>query len=406
MGSEQVESPRRILLINQYFPPDAAATAHLLGDLAADLHQHHEVWVVAGRPSYNPTAELQTPAGVHVRRVRSTSFGRSSMLGRLANYLSFFLAAAVDAMRAPRPDVVVAFTDPPVIGLLGAVVATLRRRQFVYVCWDIFPDVGVALGRLNRPLLVGCWRLLNRIVRARADRIVAVGRDMRAKLEGEGVDGRKIAVIPHWADGTRPSREDVDAAREENNWNGSFVVMHAGNLGLAQNLDALIAVADRLRDDERITFALMGDGAARRQLERSAGQRRLSNVEFLPYRPKREALATLAAADLHVVSLAKGLKGSVVASKVYGVLALGKPFIAAVEDESEIALLAAETGAGLRVDPSDIDGMAAAIRQFADGTRDADAAGARGRRAFEDGYRREHGTKRYRETIESILSQP
>ena len=398
-------SQRRILLINQYFPPDASATAHLLGELAEDLQQHHEVWVVAGRPSYNPSAGTRAPRGVHVRRVRSTSFCRSSMLGRLANYLSFFLVAAVDALRTPRPDVIVAFTDPPVIGLLGAAVATLRRRPFVYVCWDIFPDVGLALGRLNRPGLVAGWRLLNRIVRARADRIVAVGRDMRAKLEHEGVDGGKIVVIPHWPDGTRPSREEIDAARDENGWNGTFIVMHAGNVGLAQNLDALIAAADELRNDPRISFTVMGDGAARQRLMQDAEARGLPNVQFLPYRPKWEALATLAAADLHVVSLARGLKGSVVASKVYGLLALGKPFVAAVEDGSEIALLVEETGAGVRVEPSDTAAMARCIQGFAYGDLAAGEAGTRGRSAFENNYRREHGTSRYRETIEGLLDE-
>lgn len=327
------------------------------------------------------------------------------MLGRLTNYLSFFVAAAVDAMRTPRPDVIIAFTDPPVIGLLGASVATLRRRPFVYVCWDIFPDVGLALGRLDRPVLVAGWRLLNRIVRARADRIVAVGRDMRAKLEQEGVDGRKIVVIPHWADATRPSQTEIEAAIDENRWNGSFVVMHAGNLGLAQNLDALIDAADQVRTDRRVKFVLMGDGAARRHLEQTAEQRGLDNVDFLPYRPKSKALATLAAADLHVVSLAKGLKGSVVASKVYGVLALGKPFIAAVEDESEIALLIGETGAGVRVDPSDATAMAQCIREFAGGELDAAELGARGRSAFEQHYRREDGTRRYLQAIESLLPE-
>ena len=406
MRSEDVTPRRRLLLINQYFPPDASATAHLLGELAADLAEHHEVWVVAGQPSYNATAGDTAPAGVHLRRVRSTSFDRTSMLGRLANYVSFFAVAAVDAMHAPRPDVVVAFTDPPVIGALGAAVATLRRRPFVYVCWDIFPDVGLALGRLDRPALVACWRLLNRVVRARAHRIVAVGRDMKEKLENEGVESSKIRVIPHWADGTVPSPEEVEAARDENNWNGSFVVMHAGNIGLAQNLEALIMAADHLRDDPRVRFAVMGDGAARRRLEHEAESRGLSNVEFLPYRPKREALATLAAADLHLVSLARGLKGSVVASKVYGVLALGKPFVAAVEEESEIAFLVAETGAGVRVEPSDAAALARRITEFAHGEFDVREAGARGRSAFETSYRRELATRRYRQAIEGVLREP
>jgi len=128
------DSRRRLLLLNQYFPPDASATAHLLGELASDLAERHETWVVAGRPSYNPAAGAQPPEGVRVLRARSTRFDRSTMAGRLANYISFVVGAAVNAIRMPRPDVIVAFTDPPVIGLLGAALAALRRRPFVYVC--------------------------------------------------------------------------------------------------------------------------------------------------------------------------------------------------------------------------------------------------------------------------------
>ncbi|MDQ3648287.1 MAG: glycosyltransferase family 4 protein [Actinomycetota bacterium] len=403
MGAEQSRERKRLLLVNQYFPPDASATAHLLGEIAGDLAELHEVWVVAGRPSYNPSAGPPPPAGIHVVRVRSTGFPRSSMAGRLVNYVSFFVGAAVNAFRVPRPDVVLTFTDPPVIGLLGAAVAALSRRPFVYVCWDIFPDVAVALGRLDRPVLVTAWRLANRVIRSRADRVVAVGRDMRAKLEEEGVERKKIVVIPHWADATLPPGAEVEAARRDQGWEGSFVVMHAGNVGLAQNLDSLIAASDRLRDDPRIRVVIVGDGATRDRLMRDARARGLSNVQFLPYRPKKEALATLAAADLHVVSLARGLKGSVVASKVYGVLALGKPFVAAVEDGSEIALLIGETGAGVRAEPSDAEALDRHIRDFADGVLDRNELGARGRREFERRYRREHGTRLYRQAVQDLL---
>ena len=394
---------KRLLLINQYFPPDASATAHLLGELTADLAEHHEVWVTAGRPSYSPGSGAPPPPSVHVRRVRSTRFDRSRMGGRLTNYLTFFVGAAVHAMRVPRPDVVVAFTDPPVIGLLGAAVASLRRRPFVYVCWDIFPDVAVALGKLDRPAVVVLWRLLNRLIRTRADCIVAVGRDMREKLEREGVDKSKIVVIPHWADSTLPEDAEVEAARRDHGWEDAFVIMHAGNQGLAQNLHALVVAADQLRNHHKLRFVFLGDGAARKQLQHAASARGLENIEFLPYRPKKQALETLAAADLHVISLAPGLKGSVVASKTYGILALGRPFIAAVEDGSEIARLVEETGAGVRVEPSDSDELSARIQQFAEGELEGATMGSRGRTAFEAGYTRQHGTSRYRKAIEDLL---
>jgi colanic acid biosynthesis glycosyl transferase WcaI len=392
----------RVLFLNQYYPPDVSATAYLLGELTEDLAQDHEIRVLAGRPSYSSLAGAFEPAGVDVEHAWSTTFDRASMAGRLLNYASFMATAVVKTVRAPRPEVVLAFTDPPVIGIVGMLAAARHHAKFVYGCWDIFPDVGVAVGRLDNPLLVSAWRRLNRVLRARADRVVAVGRDMCEKLESEGVPRDKIAVIPHWASGRVPTADQVQEARAKLGWDGRFVVMHAGNVGLPQNLGTLIRAADRLRDREAILFVVLGDGAAKAGLEHEVSRRRLDNVEFKPYRPRDDVEPLLDAADLHLVSLAAGLKGAVVASKVYGILAAGRPFVAAVDDGSEIARMVEESGAGVRVDPGDGNALALSITEFLDGTRDGEEAGRRGRREFEAKYTRAHAVERYRRLLEAV----
>ncbi|HEV8421416.1 MAG TPA: glycosyltransferase WbuB, partial [Actinomycetota bacterium] len=113
----------RILFVNQYFPPDATNTAYLLGELCEDLARNHDVWVLAGRPSYSPEASTYRPRGVHVRHAWSTTFGRAGMAGRMLNYGSYLASALLSALRVPRPDVVVALTDPPVIGAIGLMAA-------------------------------------------------------------------------------------------------------------------------------------------------------------------------------------------------------------------------------------------------------------------------------------------
>src|SRR5919198_1157080 len=240
----------RVLFVNQYFPPDASATAYLLGELSEDLAQDHDVWVVAGRPSYNPEGSTFTPRGPHVIRTWSAAFSRRAGIpGRAANYLTFLITSLAGAMRAPRPDVVVAMTDPPFIGLIGLVVSRLRRRPFVYVCHDIFPDVGIALKRVDNPLTVWLLRTLNRTLRRGADRMVAIGRDMEQKLMAEGVPRDKVAFIPNWADDPPQGGGDPLEVRRKLGWDGKFVLLHAGNVGLAQNLEIAIEAADLLRDD-------------------------------------------------------------------------------------------------------------------------------------------------------------
>jgi colanic acid biosynthesis glycosyl transferase WcaI len=396
----------RVLFVNQYFPPDASATAYLLGELSEDLARCHEVWVVAGRPSYNPESGSFAPKGVHVVRSWSTTFARGGMIGRLCNYGTYVLSSAFESLRAPRPDVVVAMTDPPIVGLVGLLAARRHRAPFVYVCQDIFPDVGIALKRMDAPFAVWAWRRLNRLLRGGAARVVAIGRDMAEVLRSEGVPQEKIVVLPNWANDARPAETAIAEARRSAGWDGRFVVMHGGNIGLAQRLDVVVEAADLLRDRDDIRFAFLGDGAARRSLQHEAERLGLSNIEFLPYRPKADAQATLAAADLHLISLAPGLLGCVVPSKLYGILALGRPFVAAVEHGSEIDRVCDETRAGVRTEPGDAKGMAIAISEFADGIQDGAAAGARGRTEFVARYERSMATAGYLRLMESLSGGP
>lgn len=392
----------RILFVNQYFPPDTSATAYLLGELTEDLAESHEVWVVAGRPSYDPDVSTFEPRSVHLSRTWSTRFPRASLAGRAANYGTFLVTALVRSLRGPRPDVVVAMTDPPVIGLVGMLAARRHRAPFVYVCQDIFPDVGVALGRVDNPIAVRSWSSLNTLLRRAARRVVAVGRDMMEKLRAEGVPPDKIRLLPNWGDGPSPDL-DVAAVREQMGWRGKRVVMHAGNLGLAQNLEIVLDAAGLLRDETpEVRFVFMGDGALRPSLEERIEREGVGNVTFLPHVPKEEAQRLMASADLHIVSLAPGLWGCVVPSKVYGIMAAGRPFVAAVDPGSEPALLAEEHGCGLAVEPGDAPALAEAIRRARD--LPLDDMGRRGREAFERLYDRPIATAAYCRLLEEVVN--
>jgi putative colanic acid biosynthesis glycosyltransferase WcaI len=272
----------RILVVNLYFPPDSAASAYILGELTEDLAREHEVWVVAGRPSYNPEAATYRPRGVRVLRTPSTAFSRVSIPGRLANYLSFTLMAAVRACLVPRPDVVVTMTDPPVVGLIGVLASARHRRPFVQICHDVYPDIAVALGKLRNRWGARAWQVLNRVVRGRARRIIVVGRDMADKLAREGVEAGKLRYIPTWANDQPLDDGSVGRMRETMGWGDAFVVMHAGNMGLAQNLEVVVEAAERLRGREDIRLVFLGDGAAKPRLAEAAQRRGLRNLDFLP----------------------------------------------------------------------------------------------------------------------------
>lgn len=146
----------RILILNEYYPPDTSATAKMASIVAEALAQSHDVTVVAGRPSYDPDEKYpwqllrsEVRNGVTVERVGSTASPRHKMRRRVSNYLSY-LALAVPRALALRPDVVMAMTDPPIAGLAGALVARLSGRPFVYNIRDLYPDMAVG-GDIVRP---------------------------------------------------------------------------------------------------------------------------------------------------------------------------------------------------------------------------------------------------------------
>jgi len=219
----------KVLLINQYFPPDASGSAYILGELAEDLAQNNSVHVIAGRPSYSSAASAFEPQGVRLTTAASTTFGRGNLAGRVINYASFIASAALRTVRAPRPDVVVTMTDPPFAGLLGVIGALWHRRPFVLLCHDVYPDIAIALGVLRPGPLPRIWRGLNKVIRGVASRIVVVGRDMGDKLAADGVPRSKLEFIPTWAPDDLPGADERAAIRAAEQWEDRFIVMHAGN---------------------------------------------------------------------------------------------------------------------------------------------------------------------------------
>jgi colanic acid biosynthesis glycosyl transferase WcaI len=369
----------RILVLNQYYWPGVEATAHLLGELCEALADEFEVTVVTGTVE-GASAGRSERAGVEIVRVASTAFDRSKLTLRAVNYLSYLGLSFVEGLRARPPDAVLCMTDPPVIADVAFVLARRFRAPLVVVTQDVFPEVAVALRRLDNAPLVAALRLATRLYLKRADRIVAIGDTMRERLVAKGAPRERIAVIPNWVDTSamQPHPRDNGWAREQG-LDGSFVVMHSGNIGHAQDLDSLIRAATFLRDLDNLRIVLIGGGARRLELKALARKLEVDQVVFKGYQPRAVLAESLSAADVHVVGLARGLAGYVVPSRLYGVLAVARPVIAAAEAESETAAVVRETGCGVVVPPARPELLARAIRRAYDGELDLEAMGQRGR---------------------------
>jgi glycosyltransferase involved in cell wall biosynthesis len=298
--------------------------------------------------------------------------------------------------------VIVVETDPPLLGALGALLKAWHRCALVFYLQDLFPEVGLATGKLKPGLLTALLHRATQLGLRRADRVVVLGEDMRRRVLARGIDAAKIVVIPNWID-TRLVRPAADTLRKAWELNGEFAVMYSGNLGLSQGLDHVLEAA-RLMRGEPVMFLFVGEGAAKGRLEARAAEWKLPNVRFLPYQPRERLSASLGTADLHLVPLQRGLTGCIVPSKLYGILAAARPYVAAVEEDSEVARVTRENATGLLVEPDDPGRLVGAVR-WAMANRDELAEmGRRGRQLAEAEYDRRRAVASFEAVLRQAVS--
>lgn len=395
----------RILVLNRSFWPDPEATGQLLTELCEDLAREHDVTVIAG-PSYHvatPGRGLlnhETLGKVTIVRTWGTTLPKATLIARLVNLATYYLLAVVAALGQRRPDVVIAETDPPLLGVLGAVLAARWRCPFVYYCQDLYPDIARATGGLRSSILLTMLDRASRFAYARADRIVVLGRDMRRRLITKGVDADQVAVVPNWADCEQLRPVATSVFRRA--LGDVFVAMYSGNLGLSQELDVVLDAAHQLREEPGILFVLIGEGARKSQLVEKARAIGLENVRFLPYAPRERLAESLSAADIHLIPLQRGAAGCLVPSKVYGILAVGRPFVAMMEEDSEVAMIAREHGVGIVVPPGDAAALAAVVRELAGNRKHLVEMGTCARALAERKFDRRTATRDFARILEAV----
>ncbi len=222
-----------------------------------------------------------------------------------------------------------------------------------------------------------------RCILKNADRVVVLGDDMRRRVLAKGYQHpERIHVIPNWVDTTRiRPQTGVNQFREEHQLSGCFVAMFSGNLGLSQRLENVLTVAGQFADNDNVRFLFVGEGAAKASLMEQAKAQKLVNTLFLPYQPKESLSVSLSAADVHLVPLQAGVAGLIVPSKVYGIMAAGRPLITAIEEDSHPAQIVREYQCGLRVDPDSPAELRKAIAWAIDHPEELREMGQRGREA-------------------------
>lgn len=394
----------QLLILGPHFAPDTAPTGTVLTTIVEGLADRgHRLHVVTALPWYREHA-IEPGWGGKLVRHEGVAWGRITRLhpfptdkrnipARALAFGGFTVEAAVAAAlsRAGRPDAVLAMSPPLTLGLAGAAVARLRRAPFVFNIQDVFPDAAVETGALTNPKVIAAAERLERLSYQAADAVTVLSDDLRdnlvAKLAGRrrGEAG-KIRVIPNFVDLERITPGPTDGPyRRELGLVGKTVVLYAGNVGFSQSLDLVVHAARTFaaagRDD--VVFLVNGSGSARPDLEREAAG--LPNLRFGDFQPADRLADVLAAGDVHLVPLKRGLARASVPSKLYSILAAGRPVLAAVDEGTEVARTVEAAGAGVAVPPDDPAAFVAGLERLLADPAEARAMGARGR-TFVEGW--------------------
>lgn len=405
----------RIVFFSHYYPPEVNAPA-------SRTSEHCREWVKAGHEVTVVTCAPNHPAGRLYDGYRNRLFGRESIDGvevirvwtfiaanegfllRTLNYLSYMLSASLALPRLQRPDVVVSTSPQFFCGLTGLIARTMRRVPWVLEIRDLWPESIVTVGAMRKGLVTRALEVLERVAYRKADRIVSVTDSfvphIAARCQGAG----KIAVVKNGVDLSLfrrgASGEDV---KRKLGLGGSFVAAYVGTHGMAHGLDTVLDAASLLRDDRRIGFLLVGDGAERERLAGRAAVLKIDNLRIVGQLPKSEMPGIWAATDVSMILLRQSdTFKKVLPSKMFEAMAMECPIVLGVEGEARELLEAAD--AGIAITPESAEELAAAVTRLADDRELGARLGASGCRHVREHYDRAKLAMKYIEVLEEAVA--
>jgi glycosyltransferase involved in cell wall biosynthesis len=378
----------RILFVNQFYWPDAAATSQLLTDVTRALaDEGHEVVVMCGQTGYATVDIMDQPPPVTIRRIWCAPYMKGK-IGRALSYVSFLSGCLWGGLWVKKPDLIVTMTTPPVLSVVGAILQRKHRAKHYIWVMDLFPEalVDVGLFPAHSPL-VRILHFISDWSYRKADGMIALGECMRRRLAERKIPAEKLHVAENWADGT----EIFPIDRERT---GPLRITYSGNLGLSHDLDTILSAIKALRDDERFHFCFIGGGQRQKAAQEICAAESVRNVSFRAYCPRTRLAESLSEMDIGLVTQRPTSAGSVVPSKVYGLMAAGKPILYIGPRTTTPFWIIERFRCGWQIDCEDATGLVALLNELEAHPEMVAAAGERAREAFLKYYDRPQGVAR------------
>ena len=410
---------KRLLVYAHYYYPDVASTGQILAELCEGLIKDFEITVICVVPSYTGKIDEQYKKqrfyfenhnGVKIVRVRVPEFDKTNKLSRIKNISCYFINSILATFKVGKQDLVYSISQPPILGgILGMIGKIIKRAKFVYNIQDFNPEQVEVVGFSKSPMLIKLAKMFDKFSCKCSDCVIIVGRDMQKNLE-QRFKGKKVpnnVVINNWINEEEiyplaSEHERVQQFKEQYGLQDKFVIMYSGNIGLYYDLENIIKVIAEFKEREDVVFAFVGDGTVKKQIEEYSTANRLTNVIFIPYQRKEDLIYSLNAADVHLVTNQKGIKGVSVPSKIYGVMATGKAILGVLEKGSEAELLISNSQCGITVEPQDYDEIKKAIDSLLQQKQQMAQIGIRGRAYLDKHLKKEISVNKYAETLKSL----
>lgn len=389
----------RITLLNQFFWPDTSATSQILSDTARFLVEEHEITVIcSGNGAAIANGDGHFAEGVSIIRTPAAGFNHRAMR-RISSYLSYLAGSLFGGLRSERADVYVTLTTPPVLSLVGSLLSTLRRSNHVIWEMDVYPDIATDIrylkpgGMLDRISGVALdWS------RRRASAIIVLGHDMKTRLQARGIPESQIYVVENWADGNEIQPMHFP--------DGPLVIHYSGNLGLAHETKTIQGVITRLANHPDFQFVFAGGGPRRSALEDFCRSQGIRNVDFRTFCKRSELGGSLAEGHVGLVTQLPQTVGSVVPSKIYGIMAAGRPLLFIGPAGATPARHIRRFQCGWHIESGDVDGLESLLTELSDNRHLLSEAGSRARQAFESEFDSPLGLAAIKSVIErSVFSQ-
>jgi Glycosyltransferase len=404
----------RIWIISELYYPEETSTGYFLTRIAEGLAAQFSVGVLCSQPTYSSRGRRalsdETHNGVKIHRCWSTTFNKDVLTLRLVNIATIALSIFLNGLRRFRSgDCVIVVTNPPLLPFAVLLASRLCGSRCCLLIHDVYPEVLVASGiaKQNSLNVRGIGWLTQQLYKRMAC-IIVLGRDMdrlvRKKL---GTVNQRIKIITNWADVDfiRPYDRLDHPLLSELGLSDKFIIQYSGNIGRTHGVEQIAACAEVLENDPSVHFLFIGFGGKKLWLAQRVRKRGLSNMTIMDYRPRTELSISLTACDLSIISFVRGMAGVSVPSRMYNVMAAGKPIIAVADSDSELALVVKEEEIGWVVPPGNVDGLRMAILEAKTNPDLLVQMGQRARRAAETKYSFERVKKAYAEMVASIYEE-